>query len=319
VRADPPEGATTAGVAPVAVRSPKAAGVAFAVASACLFGGSGPMAKPLIGAGLDPLAVTWLRLAGGALVMLPFAFRHFDVVRRAPRLLFGYGLFAIAGVQGFYFAALAHIPVGVALLIEFLGPVLVLGWIRLVLRRPVSRSAAVGVAIAVAGLAGVVEVWSGLVFEPVGLLLALGSAGCQAAYFLLSDTGVERVNPQALAAYGLLLAAAAATVVVRPWTVGWSVLGESIALTGRPMPALIAVGWMVLVSTVLAYLTGIVAIRRLSAPVAGGIAFLEPAVATILAWWLLAEHLGAVQLIGGVLVLTGAYVAQRSAPSGTAG
>lgn len=299
----------------MSARSPRAAGVVFAVTSACCFGGSGPFAKPLIGIGLTPLQVTWLRLTGGALLMLPFAIRHFDVVRRAPKLLLGYGLFAIAGVQGFYFAAIATIPVGVALLIEFLGPVMVLGWIRFVLRKPVTRSAAVGVAIAVAGLACVVEIWAGLSFDPAGLLLALGAAGCQAAYFLLSDTGTE-VDPRALTAYGLLLGAAVVTVIVRPWRIDWAVLGGDIDLADHAVPAPVAVGWIVVISTVLAYLTGIVAVRRLSAPVAGAVAFLEPVVATILAWWLLGEQLGAVQLVGGVLVLAGAYVAQRSAPGG---
>lgn len=299
-------------------RGPKAAGVAIAVISACFFAGSGPMAKLLIGTGLSPLQVTWLRLAGAALVMLPFAFRHFEVLRRAPALLLGYGLFAIAGVQGFYFAAIASIPVGVALLIEFLGPLIVLGWVRFVVRKPVSRSAAVGVAIAVLGLAGVVEVWAGLTFDPVGLLLALGAAGCQAAYFLLSDTGARQVDPRGLAAYGLLLAAGVTTVVVRPWTGDWSSLAGSVTLADGTLPAVFAVGWIVLISTVLAYLTGIVAVRRLSAPIAGGIAFLEPAVAVILAWWLLGEQLGVVQLVGGALVLTGAYVAQRSATARTA-
>lgn len=293
-------------------RSPRAAGVAIAVVSACFFAGSGPMAKTLISAGLGPLQVTWLRLAGAALVMLPFAFRHFDVLRRAPALLLGYGLFAIAGVQGFYFAAIASIPVGVALLIEFLGPLIVLGWVRFVRRKPVTRSAAVGVAIAVVGLAGVVEVWAGLTFDPVGLLLALGAAGCQAAYFLLSDTGTQEVDPRGLAAYGLFLAAGVMTVVMRPWTSDWSALTGSVTLADSTLPALFAVGWIVLISTVLAYLTGIVAVRRLSPPIAGGIAFLEPAVAVILAWWLLGEQLGVVQLVGGALVLTGAYVAQRS-------
>lgn len=291
----------------------RAVGLAVAVASAFCFGGSGPFAKTLITAGLSPLQVTWLRLAGGAVLMLPFALRHVEVVRRAPRLLVGYGLFAIAGVQAFYFAAIAAIPVGVALLIEFLGPVLVLGWTRFVRRRPVTRSAAVGVVLAVGGLACVVEVWAGMTFDPLGVLLALGAAGCQAAYFLLSDTGAD-VEPRALAAYGLLLGAAVVTALARPWRIDFSVLGGDVALAGQQLPALVAVGWIVLVSTVFAYLTGIVAVRRLSAPIAGGVAFLEPVVATGLAWWLLGEHLGAIQLVGGALVLTGAFVAQRSAP-----
>ena len=105
---------------------PRTSGLLFAVASAICFGGSGPVAKPLITAGLTPVQVAWLRVAGGALLMLPFAVRHLDLVRREPRLLLGYGVFAIAGVQVFYFAAIATVPVGVALLIEFLGPLLVL-------------------------------------------------------------------------------------------------------------------------------------------------------------------------------------------------
>jgi drug/metabolite transporter (DMT)-like permease len=294
----------------------KSAGVAFAIVSAFCFGGSGPFAKPLITAGFTPLQVAWLRLAGGALLMLPFVFRHASAVRRIPKLLAGYGLFAIAGVQVFYFASIATVPVGVALLIEFLGPVIVLGWIRFVRRNPVTRSAAVGVAIAMVGLACVVELWSGLSFDPIGLLLALGAAGCQATYFLLSDSGPE-VNPFALAGFGLLLGAAIVTLLARAWELEWALLLGHVELAGREFPALLAVAWMVVLSTVLAYLTGIVAVRRLSPQVAGAVAFLEPVVATLLAWALLAEALGPSQLVGGTLILAGAYVAQRAAPAKT--
>lgn len=292
---------------------PKSAGVAVAIASAFCFGGSGPFAKPLISAGFTPLQVAWMRLAGGAVVMLPFAFRHFEVARREPKLLLGYGIFAVAGVQVFYFAAIASVPVAVALLIEFLGPVMVLGWIRFVQRRPVSRAAAIGVVLAVVGLACVVEIWAGLSFDPWGLLLALGAAGCQAAYFLLSDSGAE-VDPRALMSYGLLVGALVVTVIARPWQIDWSLLGGDVVLAGAELPALVAVGWIVVISTVLAYLTGIVAVRRLSPQIAGAVAFLEPVVATVLAWMMLGEELGPLQLFGGAVVLAGAYVAQSSAP-----
>ncbi|MEV5535635.1 EamA family transporter [Saccharopolyspora shandongensis] len=294
----------------------KSAGVAVAIVSAFCFGGSGPFAKPLITAGFTPLQVAWLRLAGGALLMLPFVIRYAPAVRRAPKLLAGYGLFAIAGVQVFYFVSIARVPVGVALLIEFLGPVMVLGWIRFVRRKPVTRSAAIGVAIAMVGLACVVELWSGLSFDPIGLLLALGAAGCQAIYFLLSDSGPE-VNPFALAGFGLLLGAAVVTLLAQPWELDWALLLGQVELAGYQFPALLAVGWIVVLSTVLAYLTGIVAVRRLSPQVAGAVAFLEPVVATVLAWALLAEALGPVQLVGGALILVGAFVAQRAAPAKT--
>ncbi|MEU6133055.1 EamA family transporter [Saccharopolyspora sp. NPDC047091] len=294
--------------------APKSAGVTAAILSAFCFGGSGPFAKPLITAGFSPLQVAWMRLAGGALLMLPFAVRHAGVLRRAPWLLVGYGLFAIAGVQTFYFAAIASIPVAVALLIEFLGPVLVLGWIRFVRRAPVTRQAAIGTALALVGLACVVEIAAGLRFDAAGLLLALAAAGCQAGYFLLSDSSAE-VDPRALASYGLLVGAAVVTLVARPWELDWALLAKPVELAGVPFPALLVIGWVVLVSTVLAYLTGIVAVRRLSPPVAGAVAFLEPVVATVLAWLLLGEHVGRWQLAGGALVLAGAFIAQRSAPA----
>ncbi|MDP9640718.1 drug/metabolite transporter (DMT)-like permease [Actinopolyspora lacussalsi] len=288
-------------------------GLAFAVASALFFGGSGPFAKPLLVAGLGSLQVTWLRLAGAALLMSPLLFRYRSAVRSAPVAVVGYGLFAVAGVQACYFGAIATIPVGVALLIEFLGPVLVLVWARFVLRRPVTPMAVIGVVLAVTGLAFVVRVWAGVALHPVGLLLGLGAAACQAAYFLLSESTAS-VRPSALAACGLLVGAVVMTVPARPWRMDWSVLASRVELAGHELPAAFAVVWIVLVSTVFAYLTGIVAVRGLSAPIAGGVAYLEPVVATVLAWWLLHETLLPVQLFGGVLVLLGAFLAQWGAP-----
>ncbi|MET8299367.1 EamA family transporter, partial [Streptomyces sp. NPDC005180] len=188
----------------------RSAGLGLALASAFAFGGSGVAAKPLIEAGLDPLHVVWLRVAGAALVMLPLAWRHRDLLIRKPALLAGFGLLAVAGVQACYFAAISRIPVGVALLIEYLAPALVLAWVRFVQRRPVTRAAAAGVVLAVGGLACVVEVWSGVSFDVIGLLLALGAACCQVGYFVLSDQGGPvAVAGVAAATIGLVPALAA--------------------------------------------------------------------------------------------------------------
>ncbi|WP_149828855.1 EamA family transporter [Streptomyces tailanensis] len=291
-------------------------GLGLALGSAVAFGGSGTAAKPLIEAGLDPLHVVWLRVAGAALVMLPLAVRHRELVRRRPALLAGFGLLAVAGVQAFYFASIARIPVGVALLVEYLAPALVLGWVRFVQRRPVTRAAAVGVVLAVGGLACVVEVWSGLSFDALGLLLALGAACCQVGYFVLSDQGSEAgeaaPDPLGVIAYGLLVGAAVLTVVARPWGMEWAVLGGTVRMDGAPVAAWLLLAWVVLIATVLAYVTGVVAVRRLSPQVAGVVACLEAVVATVLAWVLLGESLSAPQVVGGVVVLVGAVVAQRS-------
>ncbi|GGZ42102.1 EamA family transporter [Streptomyces poonensis] len=291
-------------------------GLGLAFASAVAFGGSGIAAKPLIEAGLDPLHVVWLRVTGAALVMLPLAVRHRALLRRRPALLAGFGLLAVAGVQACYFAAISRIPVGVALLVEYLGPALVLGWVRFVQRRRVARGAAVGVVLAVGGLACVVEVWSGLGFDAVGLLLALAAACCQAGYFVLSDQGAdageEAPHPLGVIAYGLLVGALVLTVVARPWTMDWSLLAGSARMDGTPVPAWLLLAWVVLIATVVAYVTGVLSVRRLSPQVAGVVACLEAVIATVLAWVLLGEHLSAPQLLGGAVVLMGALVAQSS-------
>ncbi|MFI9628087.1 EamA family transporter [Streptomyces sp. NPDC052042] len=301
-------------------------GLGLALVSAFAFGGSGVAAKPLIEAGVDPLHVVWLRVAGAALVMLPVAWRHRGLVSRRPILLLGFGLLAVAGVQAFYFAAISRIPVGVALLVEYLSPALVLGWVRFVQRRPVTRRAAVGVVLAVGGLACVVEVWSGLGFDALGLLLALGAACCQVGYFVLSDQGssdaspgAEPPNPVGVIAYGLLIGACVLTVVARPWTMDWAALGGSAVMDGTDVPAWLLLAWIVLIATVLAYATGVVSVRLLSPAVAGVVACLEAVVATVLAWVMLGEHLSAPQLIGGAVVLIGSLIAQSATsrrPSG---
>jgi len=297
----------------------KGVGLGLALGSALAFGGSGVAAKPLIEAGLDPLHVVWLRVAGAALVMLPLAVRHRALVRRRPALLLGFGLLAVAGVQACYFAAISRIPVGVALLVEYLAPALVLGWVRFVQRRPVTRAAALGVVLAAGGLACVVEVWSGLSFDAVGLLLALAAACCQVGYFVLSDqgsdAGTEAPDPLGVIAYGLLVGALLLTAVARPWTMDWSVLKGDAHMNGNAVPAALLLAWIVLIATVLAYVTGVVSVRRLSPQVAGVVACLEAVIATVLAWVLLGEHLSAPQIIGGAVVLLGAFIAQSSAPT----
>lgn len=294
------------------------AGLGLALVSAFAFGGSGVAAKPLIEAGLDPLHVVWLRVAGAALVLSPLAWRHRDLLRRKPALLAGFGLIGVAGVQAFYFASLSRIPVGVALLLEYLGPALLLGWIRFVQRKPVTRAAAVGAAVAVVGLACVVEIWAGLSLDPLGVLLGLAAACCQAFYFIFADQGTDGddvPDPLGVIAYGMLIGTLVMTVISQPWEMDWGVLAADASLNGTMLPAGLLLGWVVLIATVLAYLTGVVSVRRLSPQVAGVVACLEAVIATVLAWVLLGEYLSTWQIAGGALVLGGAFIAQSSRPT----
>src|ERR1700739_3952733 len=114
-------------------------GIAFAVGSALTFGMSGPLAKTLMEAGWTANAAVTARLAGGALVMALFAtLVHRDWWRegvRHGRTGVAYVLSPIAGAQLCYYNAVSHLSVGVAVLLEYLAPVLVVGWLWAATRR----------------------------------------------------------------------------------------------------------------------------------------------------------------------------------------
>jgi drug/metabolite transporter (DMT)-like permease len=295
----------------------KSVGLGFAVFSAITFGGSGPFAKALIGAGFSPEQAAWLRILGAAALLVPLAliFRGRAGLRTAraswPQLLL-YGLTGIAGCQTLFFIAASRLPVGVAILLEFSGPVLVVGWLKFGRKVAVPRSAALGVAIALVGLACVVEIWSGLQLDLVGLLAGLGAAACQAAYFVLIDKLTGVADPLVMTAAGSVVGAVVLTAIAAPWTVPWHALTDTIAIGQRSAPGWIFAAWLIVISTVVAYLAGAAAVQRLSAAIGGAVAYVEVVAASLFAWILLDETLTRTQVIGGAIVLVGAFVAQSS-------
>ena len=108
-------------------------GLLFATGAALSFGMSGPLAKSLMVAGWSPTAAVTARLAGGALVLAIVAtVVKPDWLRQArahARTVVAYGLVPVAGAQLCYYNAVAHLSVGVALLLEYTAPVLVIAWV----------------------------------------------------------------------------------------------------------------------------------------------------------------------------------------------
>ncbi|MFI0408853.1 EamA family transporter [Actinomadura sp. 3N508] len=296
----------------------RAWGVGLAVFSSVCFGASGPFGKALIEAGLGPLQAVWLRIATAALVLVPLALLlRGRTAARALRPHLGpvvlYGVTGVAGCQALYFVAASRLPVGVAILLEFSGPVMVLAWLGLVRRAPVHRTAIAGVAVAMTGLTLVVQIWSGLTLDPLGLAAGIGAAACQASYFLIVDRLTGHVDPLVITASGSVVAAALLTALATPWSLPWDVLPAQVPVAGHTAPGWSLVLWIGIVSTVLAYLTGVAGLQRLSAQVGGAICYTEAVAAALIAWAVLGERLTPAQMLGGVIVLTGAYIAQRAA------
>ena len=297
--------------------STRAQGVTFALVSSLCFGASGPCGKALVGAGLTPLQAAWLRIAGAALILLPLtlALRGRAGLRAVrphlPQIL-AYGLTGVAGCQALYYVAASRLPVGIASLLEFTGPVVVLLWVKFVRRAPVRRTAALGIAIAVLGLACVVKIWSGLGLDALGLAAGFGSALCQAGYFLIIERLTGAVDPLIMTAGGTLVGATALAAVALPWTAPWHVLTGPAPLGEGSAPAWAIAVWVIVISTVVAYLAGAAAVQRLDAQIAAAICYTEAVAAITIAWIVLGEHLDALQLTGGAIILSGAYIAQRS-------
>ncbi|NUP50560.1 MAG: EamA family transporter [Catenulispora sp.] len=297
------------------------AGVLFGVTSSVAFGAGGPFAKALIEAGFSPLQAVWLRLIGTFAVLVAMCL----VLRRPGQLatiarnrgaIAVYGLVAVAACQVLYFVAASRLPVGIAILLEFTGPVLVVAWEKLVRHTHVPAVSVIGVAVAMVGLAIVVQIWSGLRLDAAGLAAGLGAAAGNATYFLLIDRLAGSVDPLTLTVGGMAVGVVLLLPLAAPWSAPWGVLGAAVPMGPHHAPGWTLAAFMVLASTVLAYLTGAAAIQRLSATVAAGLAYVEPAAATTLAWIVLGERLTATQIAGGAVVLAGAFLAQRGIGSG---
>ncbi len=299
------------------------AGLALAFVSSWCFAFSGPMAKYLIAAGLAPIEAVWARMAGAGLLLLAVLALVRPRALRIPRSrlpFFGlYAIMAVAGVQSLYFVAITRLPVGIALLLEFMAPVMVVAWVRIVRGIRLARAAYVGAVAAVIGLAIVVEAWQGLRLDALGLLLGLLAGACCAGYFIMSDSFGDDVDPLGLIAWGMTGAAVVLIPFSRPWDIPWGAFaGSATPEGGQTLPVLAAYLWMVLIATVVAYILGVNAVRRLSAAVGATVATLEVIGGTVVAWALVGETLGVFQIIGGLIVLSGALLAQTATGSASA-
>jgi drug/metabolite transporter (DMT)-like permease len=227
-----------------------------------------------------------------------------------------FGGAGLALVQWLYFVAIRRLEIGIALLIQYLAPVIVALWARYVFHEPVRRRIWVALALALAGLAFVVEIWSGLTLDAAGVSAALAGAGAYALYLLLAEHRVGERDPISLVCFGFLFASIL-WAAAQPW---WSFPAEtvdtSISLHGHlsslhlSVWALIA--WMVVLGTIVPFALLVGALRHIPATRAGIIAMLEPVAGSVVAWAWLGESLGAAQLLGGTIVLVAIALAQSA-------
>lgn len=265
-------------------RPPVASGSALVLGSAMgnqVGAALGAMAFPLIG----PAGVVALRQLVAVTVLFPAArprIRRLSWAQWWPALLLG----VVMSVMNLaLYASIERIGLGLAVTLEFLGPLVV------ALRGSRTRR---DVGIAVTAAIGVyVLVLPGASTDVLGVGLALLAAGCWAAYILLNRTVGQRMD----GLQGSALATATATLIYLPVLV---VLGRNGQLSGRALALGLSAG---VLASVIPYAVDMTVLRRLPTQLFGVLMSMHPLLAAIAGAVLLSQLLAPHEITGMVLVV----------------
>ena len=286
------------------------AGLGLALVSAAAFGTSGTFAAALIGAGWSPGAAVLTRIAVAALILtVPAVLRlrgQWALLRRGAGRVAAYGLIAVAGAQWCYFNAVARIPVGVAILLEYLGVVLVVGWLWLRHGQRPRRLTIIGGVAALAGLAMVLNLAGTAGINPAGVLWALGGAVGLATFFVLSaGDEQEPLPPLVMTWAGMCVGTATLAVMAGTGLMPLTASAGDVHVFGHQVSWIVPVLGLSLVAAVISYIAGIGAARRLGARLASFIGMAEVLFAILFAWLLLGQLPTPLQFVGGGFIMAG--------------
>ncbi len=269
-------------------------GLVIAAIASVQFGGA--LAVHLF-ATVGPGGAVLLRLASAAIVLVAISRPRLDrmPLRQLP-LVAAFGL-VLAGMNLSFYASIDRIPLGIAVSLEFVGPlaVAVAGSRR--------RIDLVWVVLAVAGILALTHVDGGRPVDGVGVAFALLAGCCWGGYILLS----ARVGRSFERGTGLSLAMCFATLVTLP--IGLAAAGAQL-LTARALALGCAVGML---SSAIPYSFELEALRRIAPPVFGVLMSLEPAMAALAGLLVLGQGLSVRTLVGMALVISASIGASRRA------
>jgi drug/metabolite transporter (DMT)-like permease len=260
------------------------------------------MARSLFDDGVEPLELVQARalLSAAGLALIPAAWKRPE--RGAALTAVALGL-SIALVNAVYYVAIERLAVAVALVLQYTGPALLVGWVAVTTRKAPSKEIVLALVAAFVGVMFVSE----LLTEDLGDLDAIGIAcGAAAAVFFATYT---LLSERAGAAYGVLGAlfrgflAASAMWIVFQIPRGW----PSALTTPEHLPRVLFIGLAGTLAPFLLYLWGV---RRVNPERAIIAATLEPPVAGVIAWIWLDQVLSPLQIVGGALTLAAVALLQ---------
>lgn len=291
-------------------RRGRGTGLAFGVLSAAAFGTSGTFGSSLIAAGWSPAGAVLARVSVAALVLTGPALvqlrGRWALLRRWGWRTVAYGFVGVASCQLGYFNAISRMPVGIALLLEYMGILLVVGWLWVRHGQRPRRLTVAGGAAALGGLALMLDLSGAGGVSPVGVLWALLAAVSMAVYFFLSAwSGAEPLPPVVMTWGGMVVGSAALAASGLIGLAPLTFSAADVTLFSHRVSWVVPVLGLSVLAAAFAYVTGIGAARRLGAKLGSFVAMAEVLFAVLFAWVLLRQVPSATQFIGGALILVG--------------
>jgi drug/metabolite transporter (DMT)-like permease len=274
-------------------------GYLLAASAAAMWALNGSLARFLLDDGVSALRLSQLRSALSWVILVAVLF----VVRPAllrvkredvPRLAF-LGIVGLAGVHATYFFAIDRLQIGVALTIQYLGPLLILLWLRLGHGRQVGRGLWGAAALSATGCFLVVRAYDVGSLDGWGIAAAFGAAVTFAIYLVGSERSGRRYEPATTLAWAFGFATLFWLLAQPPWlfpfadfdSAGNVALGLGVAIVGTLLP----------------FVCMVAAVRHIPASRAAVVATLEPVLAAGFAWAIHGEALSPAQIAGGTLVV----------------
>jgi drug/metabolite transporter (DMT)-like permease len=294
-------------------------GAAMILTATFLFGLNGSTAKTVMATGVTAEQITLFRSLSACLIAGVFiAIRNPKVFRVAPGEWKWFLLLGVGGVglmQWSYANAVANLPVGVALLIQYTAIILVPIANLLLFKTKVSKRLWLGVALVLSGLVVVSHIWQGGL-SAIGLTYAAIAALATTVYYMVGEHVHKTRDAFSTLFYSMLISALMWVGLSHFWTFDFNRFTAQLDLggnlSGTVIPAWVIFAWLgVMGSFVPLYLT-YAALPHLSATGVGIMSTTETIFGFLFAYLWLGEKIDGLQTLGGLLVIAGIIVAQIS-------
>lgn len=286
--------------------------------SAAFAAANGVFGRLLIQTGFTPEAVAAIRIYGAAILLAFIAARY---VRRLTRkgllVLVWFGVVGFVIGQGAYFQAIAEIDVAIVLVIVFLAPLVVAIYERIHLGVALPLYAYLAILLAIVGIAlAVFGGGKGLgALSIVGLAFAILAMSTYAVNVIVATRLPRDITPLGNTGLSLIAGAVVWIAIVPPWALPFGSLDDPAVFDGRfgfTIPAWVAAAVVVLMGSVGVYAAWVGGTALVGAGASSMVGMIEPVLAAILAWTLLAQALSPLQAFGIAITVGAILTVERA-------